>query len=105
MRPSQTADPAQKSPRPATASSRHPAFGAPIHRLSAPSRHAIPFTLTLLAAIGAQAQATGWRSFVSVTPVHQGEAGLDGGGDYDAQGLILRAGAQREILAAGAASA
>lgn len=68
-----------------------------MNRLSAPTRHAIPFALSLLAATVAQAQATGWRPFVSVTPVYQGEAGLDGGGDYDAQGLILRAGAQRDL--------
>ena len=68
----------------------------------------VPFNLfrcagaTLLAAVcattgAAHAQATGWRPFVSVTPVYQGDADLDGGGDYSAMNLIVFAGVAGEI--------
>ena len=50
------------------------------------------FAATLATAGAAHAQETGWRPFVSVTPVYQGESDLDGGGDYSVQSLILRAG-------------
>lgn len=46
----------------------------------------------LLAAGAAQAQDSGWRPFASITPIYQGSADLDGGGDYRAVGAIVRAG-------------
>ena len=58
-------------------------------------------TAAALAAIGlvaapvpsqAQAQSPGWVSFASITPVYQGKADLDGGGDYSAWTSILRVG-------------
>mgnify|MGYP005838271557 CR=1 FL=1 len=58
------------------------------------------FTLLTLALAStglAQAQEQTWRPFLSATPVHQGGAGLDGGGDFSAQGLILRAGVQGDL--------
>lgn len=47
---------------------------------------------TFATAGAAHAQESGWRPFVSVTPVYQGEGDLDGGGDYSTQSLFLRAG-------------
>jgi hypothetical protein len=48
---------------------------------------------SLAAVAGAvHAQAPGWTPFVSVTPVSQGHADLDGGGDYRAWSMFLRGG-------------
>jgi hypothetical protein len=57
---------------------------------------------TVLAAVlasagAAQAQQTGWRPFVSVTPVYQGKGHLDGGGQFSAGSAIVRAGASRDL--------
>lgn len=49
-------------------------------------------TLALATAGGAQAQGVDWRPYLSVTPVYQGEGGLDGGSDYSAQSAIVRMG-------------
>jgi hypothetical protein len=47
----------------------------------------------LLAVTGApHAQDGGWSPFVAVTPIYQGEADLDNGGDFSFGGLTLRAG-------------
>ena len=52
----------------------------------------------LLSATGAaHAQETGWRSFVSVTPIYQGSADLDRGGDFSFGGVVARAGASRDL--------
>jgi hypothetical protein len=49
--------------------------------------------LALTAApVAAQAPGTGLQSFFSITPVYQGKAGLEGGGEYGAYSTILRAG-------------
>lgn len=42
--------------------------------------------------VAAQAPGTGLQSFFSITPVYQGKAKLDGGGEYGAFSTILRAG-------------
>lgn len=44
----------------------------------------------------AQAQASSWRSFVSVSPVFE-DANLDGGGDFSVGGAIVRAGTSTDI--------
>lgn len=49
-------------------------------------------TLALATTGAAQAQEVGWRPFLSVTPVYQGEGDLDGGGHYSAQSAIVRTG-------------
>jgi hypothetical protein len=46
----------------------------------------------LFAATGAGAQGSAWSPFVSVTPVYQGKADLDGGGEVSAWSAIVRAG-------------
>ena len=51
----------------------------------------------LATAAAAQAQETGWRPFVSLTPVYQGSADLDGGGDYSIWSAIVRAGVSGAI--------
>jgi len=56
------------------------------------SRRAIAMALLVAVSGAAQAQATGWVPFASVTPVYQGKGDLDGGGDYSAWSTILRAG-------------
>jgi hypothetical protein len=53
--------------------------------------------LALLAAGPVRAQSGGWQPFVSVTPVYQGQGDLDGGGDYSAFNVFLRAGASASI--------
>jgi len=40
----------------------------------------------------AHAQAPEWTPFVSITPIYQGKADLNGGGDYSADHLLLRGG-------------
>lgn len=54
-------------------------------------------TLPLATAGAVHAQEAGWRPFLSVTPVYQGEADLDGGGDYSAQSIMLRAGVSGDL--------
>ena len=49
----------------------------------------------VLFAIVQPAVGEGWRPFASAAPWIQGSADLDGGGDFRAAGLILRAGATR----------
>ena len=49
-------------------------------------------TLALATAGAAQAQEIGWRPFLSVTPIYQGQGDLDGGGHYSAQSAIVRTG-------------
>ncbi len=43
-----------------------------------------------------QAQGS-WRPFASISPVHLGNADLDGGGDYSEFGAVVRAGVTRSI--------
>ena len=38
------------------------------------------------------AQTPQWTAFVSITPIFQGKADLNGGGDYSADNLLLRGG-------------
>ena len=49
---------------------------------------------TLLAVAGAAnaAEPNNWQSFVSVTPVYQGHADLDKGGDFSMSGALVRGG-------------
>jgi hypothetical protein len=59
-------------------------------------------TVTALAALlattgTAQAAETGWQPFVSVTPVYQGNADLDRGGDFSVGGVILRGGVSYDL--------
>ena len=54
-------------------------------------------TLALATTGAAQAQEVGWRPFLSVTPVYQGEGDLDGGGDYSAQSAIVRMGVSGDL--------
>jgi len=51
----------------------------------------------LTTAGAAQAQQTGWRPFVTVTPVYQGKGDLDGGGHYSAGSAIVRAGVSSDL--------
>lgn len=52
----------------------------------------------LLAATGTtHAQDTGWNPFVAITPIYQGGADLDSGGDFSVGGVGVRAGVSREI--------
>lgn len=44
----------------------------------------------------AGAQESSWRSFISVSPVFE-SADLDGGGDFNVGGVILRAGSSRDL--------
>ena len=48
--------------------------------------------MLLLLAPGAGGAAEAWQSFFSVTPIWQGNANLDNGGDFDATGVGIRAG-------------
>ncbi len=51
------------------------------------------FGVLALATTAAQAaEPSPWQSFASVTPVYQGGADIDGGGDYSMTGLIVRGG-------------
>ena len=65
---------------------RNPAASAVVALLAA--------TLVAQAADAAESRggAGGWRPFVSVTPIGQGEAGLDRGGDVSVTGVVMRAG-------------
>lgn len=51
----------------------------------------------LLFAVAHSAFGESWRPFVSAAPWTHGSADLDGGGDFRASGLILRAGATRPL--------
>ena len=48
--------------------------------------------MLLLLAPGASGAAEAWQSFFSVTPIWQGNANIDNGGDFDATGVGIRAG-------------
>jgi hypothetical protein len=59
---------------------------------------ALVTAVTLLPAAGAAfAQESPWRPFVSVTGAYEGKADLDGGGDFSAWNMALRAGATRAL--------
>lgn len=45
----------------------------------------------------APAQGSGWRPFVAVSPVYQGDADLDTGGDFSVGGVLLRGGVSGPI--------
>ncbi|MFO7857504.1 MAG: DUF6268 family outer membrane beta-barrel protein [Ectothiorhodospiraceae bacterium] len=49
----------------------------------------------LMLAPGVSGAADAWRSSVSVTPVWQGNANIDNGGDFEASGIAFRAGTSR----------
>ncbi len=51
----------------------------------------------VLAAGPAQAQESRWRPFVSVTPVYEGDADLDQGGDFNVWRAMVRAGAVTDL--------
>ena len=51
----------------------------------------------LAAASVGHAQEWSWSPFVSITPVYEGDADLDRGGDFNAGGVLLRAGATRDL--------
>jgi hypothetical protein len=53
---------------------------------------AATFGAMLLLAPGASGAAETWQSFFSVTPIWQGNANIDNGGDFDATGVGVRAG-------------
>lgn len=53
--------------------------------------------LLLVTAGAAQAQVSAWRPFVAVTPVYQGTADLDAGGDFDVSRVSVLAGLAGEI--------
>lgn len=60
--------------------------------------------LAFLAALGVViapgqtcAQDSDWRSFASVTPIFEGDADLDRGGDFSVSGVVLRVGATRTL--------
>jgi hypothetical protein len=57
----------------------------PLHRLAC---------LAALALFSTQvgAQESNWRSFASVTPIFEGDADLDRGGEFSVQGVLLRIG-------------
>lgn len=60
-------------------------------------------TLTLLASLLAAmgsvhaAETSNWQGFVSLTPVYQGNADLDRGGDFSVGGAILRGGVSKDL--------
>ena len=45
----------------------------------------------------AHAQTADWTPFVSITPIYQGKADLNGGGDYSADHLLLRGGISGDL--------
>jgi hypothetical protein len=45
----------------------------------------------------AHAQDGGWNPFVAVTPIYQGDADLDSGGDFSFGGVVVRAGVSRDL--------
>lgn len=51
--------------------------------------------VAMLLAPGASGAAETWRSSLSVTPVWQGNAKLDAGGDFDATGVAIRVGTSK----------
>jgi hypothetical protein len=67
-------------------------------RLDAANLAAATVLAALLAAVGpARAQETGWRPFVSVTPIYQGKGDLDQGGDFSVWGAIVSGGVARDL--------
>ena len=66
-----------------------------LHRWSCAAATALA---ALFAATGtAHAQDTGWNPFVAVTPIYQGSADLDNGGDFSFGGVTVRAGVARDL--------
>lgn len=64
-------------------------------RLDANDQHACAATvsaLLLMLAPSAGGASEAWQSFFSVTPIWQGNANIDNGGDFDAAGIGMRAG-------------
>jgi hypothetical protein len=62
------------------------------------SRRAL--ALGIAAALGtgmAAAQGGGWQPSASITPVYQGKGALDGGGDYSAWSVLVRAGVSSDF--------
>jgi len=55
------------------------------------------FAAALATAGAAHAQSGDWNPFVSVTPVYQGKADLDGGGDVSVASVLFRAGVSRDL--------
>lgn len=53
--------------------------------------------LALCFAASAHAQAQGWNYSLSLSPVHQGKADLEGGGDLSSTSLLMRAGASTAL--------
>jgi hypothetical protein len=67
-------------------------------KLDAMKLAAVMVLAALLAPVGpAQAQETGWRPFISVTPTYEGDADLDQGGDFNVWRAILSGGVARDI--------
>jgi len=61
-----------------------------------------PAAATVLAALliatgTAHAQDGGWNPFVAITPIYQGGADLDRGGDFSFGGVVVRAGVSRDL--------
>jgi hypothetical protein len=54
---------------------------------------------SLLAAMGSvhASETSNWQGFVSLTPVYQGNADLDHGGDFSVGGAILRGGVSKDL--------
>ena len=71
-------------------------FFFPAHATGSPRALGAAAAVALLATfalpVAAQPPGTGLQSFFSITPVYQGKAQLEGGGEYGAFGTILRAG-------------
>jgi hypothetical protein len=63
---------------------RHPAASAVVALLAA--------TVAAQAAAAPRGGAGDWLPFVSVTPLYQGNAGLDRGGDFSVGGVVMRGG-------------
>lgn len=69
----------------------------PLRLITATTSRLFRATLALGLGGAAHAQSPDWTSFVSVTPVYQGKANLDGGGDYGSANLLLRAGVSNNL--------
>src|SRR5215510_4624723 len=62
------------------------------------SRAAATALAALFTATGtAHAQDAGWNPFVAITPIYQGNANLDRGGDFSFGGVVVRAGVSRDL--------
>lgn len=60
-------------------------------------RFACLAVLSFLASTPGFAQQTNWRPFVSLTPIFEGDADLDRGGEFSVRGVVLRAGTARAL--------